>query len=708
MTGFYKTHKQWAEQILMGKPISRWVNCCMGMALLAIASSTHAMSLGRMSGTPVLGQPFTGSIAVNVAPDERLDAECVKADLYSGEEKINPNNVRTDVIGEGENRQIRIRSTQRLTEPLLTVYLEAGCQARVSRRYTLFVDPLSVAVPSTDAGSASETTTQAPSRIALNPAPITTSGNPAYSPDISSRTRAVAAKAPTTRPVTRSVVKKASKEKPATASAEAPRSKLTVDLAAPLLQGSYSSFQLSRELSFPTDDAETARKQELRSLRNALMAEIEGKVQPGEFAKRIQDLEAANDKLLKDAAAARAQATAERAKREQIEQSSLPSWWLYAALGALALALGATYVFWRRSRAAMDDLNIVDQVFSRHHDDEVDVPLEDMSVPAGSSGTTAVHLDADSIPSNADSAKWYERFMPGRGKTSGPAELPATLPMSDEAQRAASKAKALTAHTQQQEYSDSINSIKPRDEQKWQDSQRRVVSAPLTPHEQLAVNEVADISQEAEFFMEIGEYERAINLLEGSLDTEQGLTPVPQMYLLDMYRKTGKHEAYESLRERFRQNFNAYVPGWDEDPSNFSRDLSDYPRALEQVCRSWRSDNIVPTLESLMVDDTRGSRLGFDLPAYREVVFLYGIAKQLELDSEDEGFDLGLANEGKVRATHESELSTIMAGNDVDFEIPLGAESVSTASTQTQVKRASSSDANSLDFDLNFDQKKPN
>ncbi len=705
-----------------------WRGAFVLLSSLTFASSSDALSLGRLSGVPVLGQPFNGSVAATIAPTERLESECVKADLYSGEDKINPNNVRVEVQGQGEARQIRIRSTQRLSEPLLTVYLEAGCDARISRRYTLFVDPVSAAMPSSDGGSQAEESlaTARPAAEAVTASPRNV-GTSDLSPS-AARPRAPRASLSRARPeavrTAKAVVPIAKNAKGTAASSAAGGSRLTVELAAPGAAAgtAFSSFQMSRDLSFPVDDAESARRKELRVLRDALMAEIEGKVQPGEFAKRVQDLEAANDKLLKEAANARAQVAAERAKRERIEQESFPSWLFYTVLGALGAVLAAGFFLWRRRGVEDEGHSVVDQVFSRHSELAGESQVSQLSVLPQEGHVTAV--DIETPENETDSIKWYERFMPSRRKGLTPSDLPATMPMTEAKQRA--MAQVDSAFFQSQSHAAEVDSTQlsnqKRPDTRAQDAQRRIVPSPLTPHEQMAVNEMADISQEAEFFMEIGENDRAISLLEGSLGPDHGLTPIPQLYLFDLYRKTGNQSAYEQLRSQFAERFNAHVPDWEEDPANFRRELADYPRALEQVCRGWRSDSIVSTLESLLVDDTRGSRLGFDLPAYREVIFLYGIAKQLEMDGDESGFELSLGASSLPTPQLVGSVPKPLPGADVDFELPMEGETQAqdtqvmttpiTASAPAKAAGASTSgqtitlDNSSIDFDLEFDEHK--
>jgi pilus assembly protein FimV len=692
MIGSHPKHNSHALQIVKKASCLISLVCAL---FVASASPAQALSLGRISGTPVLGQPFTGTILATLAPGERLESECVKADLYNGEDKINPNNVRLEVLGSSDSRQIRIRTSQRLTEPLLTVYLEAGCDSRSSRRYTLFVDPVSVSAPQADAGAQADESAAAPRQEFAPQTPA----QPRTLAQASSPRAGVKAPARAANVTPRAPRKAAPVAKPSTAKTQ-PR--LTLDLAAPSAAGSaFNTFALTRELGAAVDDTETARRKELRVLRDALMAEIEGKVQPGEFAKRVKELESANEKLLTEATTARAQAAAERTRREQLERETYPAWVFKALLTALAAALAIAAWLWWRNRSQEEELSVAQQVFAPQA-----APVETNSELNNLSNEirgNAVGLNPVDSP---DSIRWYERFMSSKKKRSSPSDLAVTMPMST---------RTSSRHNDDSIEFDSQGGIAVKEmpavggdslafakenEARIQDRQRRVVLIPLTPHEQLAVHEVADITQEAEFFVELGENERAIALLENSLDGDSGLIPVTQLFLLDLYRKTDNQQSYNTLRDGFIERFNAYVPTWEEDPNISGRELADYPRALEQVCRSWRSNNIVPTLEALLVDDTRGSRLGFDLPAYREVIFLYGIAKQLELDSDGLKLDLELSNSAG-NSLGNGEL--IDAGDGgIDLELPIDLMPSSAPSNQS-----TKNDPHSVDFDLDFDSSVP-
>ncbi|MDE2048306.1 MAG: hypothetical protein KGJ44_07860 [Betaproteobacteria bacterium] len=581
------------------------------------------MSLGRLSGAPILNAPFTATVALTLAAGESITDECARAELYNGDERINARDVRVQVLGDGTTRQVRVRTTARITEPLLTVYVEVGCGNQVSRRYTLFVDPLANTPPSVaDAGEPVSIVPNVSSNEAPKPAGESTqsSGSIGARTARAGPTRAAAPSAQAAaRPAPAARVHRAPVRR-----AEPPpaKSRLTLDMApAP----AYSTFQVSPELGQSIEVPDEARRRELRILRDALVAELDGQSDPGTFARRLDELQRTNQQLSAQLSAARDQARQEKAVRELIEAQRYSPGLVYTLIAAIVALLGALAWIGLRGRA----LSTSESVF----------------------GPDAA---ADAAPpAAADDESWHD----------APARADGThvtvLPGDDAYGRAV-----------QDGFVDSIPVVRPSQVRSAAPPDtvpnRSVWGTALTPHEQVAVNEVADISQEAEFFMDIGEFDRAINLLEQNIDKEHDITPVPQLYLFDLYRKTGRREPYERLRNDFVRQFNALIPQWNEEPAG-GRELADYGRAMERICREWRSRDIVATLESLLVDDTRGQRMGFDLPAYRDIIFLHGIAKQLASDDEggDIGLDLGMA-------------TTVMAMRDtgsVDFVLPEGSES---------------------------------
>ncbi len=126
----------------------------------------------------------------------------------------------------------------------------------------------------------------------------------------------------------------------------------------------------------------------------------------------------------------------------------------------------------------------------------------------------------------------------------------------------------------------------------------------------------------------LGQDEAAIDLLMGHVRSSGGASPLPYLKLLEIYRRRGDRDAYERIRDRFNNRFNTYAPDWDHDLAH-GKSLEDYPEAMAQLQRLW-SDPARVTLSldaALLREDENPDT--FDLPAYRELLFLYSIARDL-------------------------------------------------------------------------------
>lgn len=151
---------------------------------------------------------------------------------------------------------------------------------------------------------------------------------------------------------------------------------------------------------------------------------------------------------------------------------------------------------------------------------------------------------------------------------------------------------------------------------------------------QPAVEEISDAMQEAEFWISLHDSQRAVEVLEPYATADQPGSPLPWLYLFDLYRELGQRTKYDRLHERFQGIFNGNVPSWtelDESPAMAApRSLEDMPHVSQKIAALWQGDQIVPYLESLLVDDREGNRVGFDLSIYREIMFLISMAYDLQ------------------------------------------------------------------------------
>jgi len=145
------------------------------------------------------------------------------------------------------------------------------------------------------------------------------------------------------------------------------------------------------------------------------------------------------------------------------------------------------------------------------------------------------------------------------------------------------------------------------------------------------IEEISDITQEAEFWMSVNDPHRAIEILEPQSRDGNQATPITWLYLLDLYRLVGDEDNYRELRQRFKSKFNAKIPNFHEEVVPGSvRNFEDFAHLMANCCALWKTDDIVPYLESLLIDDREGERVGFDLPVYRDILFLLSICAELQ------------------------------------------------------------------------------
>lgn len=143
------------------------------------------------------------------------------------------------------------------------------------------------------------------------------------------------------------------------------------------------------------------------------------------------------------------------------------------------------------------------------------------------------------------------------------------------------------------------------------------------------IEEISDVTQEAEFWMSVNDPQRALEILEPQSADDNQATPIAWLYLLDLYKVVGDEKKYVELRRRIKNKFNTRVPGFREtvDPSQL-RHFEDFPHLVATCCSLWNTDKIIPFLESLLADDRQGERVGFDLPTYLDILMMLSLLRE--------------------------------------------------------------------------------
>jgi hypothetical protein len=148
----------------------------LGLVLAGTALGSAALTLGRARGAAWIGQPLELVVPVQVDAGQPDGGLCAEADVYHGDSRQDSSKVRVLVspTDQPDTFSLKISSLALIDEPIVSVYLRAGCAQKSSRKYVLLAD-----FPSDTSGAQSRVTTPtAPTVPMVVPTAIPT-GTPA-------------------------------------------------------------------------------------------------------------------------------------------------------------------------------------------------------------------------------------------------------------------------------------------------------------------------------------------------------------------------------------------------------------------------------------------------------------------------------------------------------------------------------------------------
>jgi hypothetical protein len=175
----------------------------------------------------------------------------------------------------------------------------------------------------------------------------------------------------------------------------------------------------------------------------------------------------------------------------------------------------------------------------------------------------------------------------------------------------------------------------------------------------------------------------ALNLLLQHVDAVPTTCAWAYMEYLDLSAKLGQREGFESMRKRYRLQFNRLAPYWME-PNGFVQNLDKYDRPLAELSAVWQSPEQSRALIHNWLLGNLHSRRLFQLPAYHDLLDLYELQEFYDgKASEHEDFEptvslLDLDYEFAVEVELDSQtdgnalraIPTVKTGNfAVDFNI---------------------------------------
>lgn len=573
-------------------------------ALSAVALEVQALGFGRLNSTAVLGQPLNLPVPLRLDAGERLEPECVQAAVTAGESQWGRDQVRVRLEpGSSPSEWVaRITSTLAIEEPVVEITLTVGCERRFSRRFIALADPpgLQAARQESPAPVAAAVPLAAaePPAVAEHP-PRSSRSQPAPTADGQATAPATKRKGPTAPSARKPAV-----STPAVASA-APRPATSADTGARLMLdvgGPRLKLDIEDPVFMPAAPADGAASATDTDVASAVPE-----------TQRLQLLEKTLAELQRDSQSARDATAALRARLAEAETGNRALPWV---LGLLALAvLVAVWLAWRLRRlheqaAGLPHWWAPEQAGGELMADESLVEALEPTAPHRA--PSLAPQQEFTLDDAADEAT--DRV----GEATSP--LPAALALEREVAPRLGSRDAVPLPPETPIERTMVMPAAPF-------TLERAPAEPQAARE-VSVEELLDLEQQADFFIALGQEDAAVDLLMSHLRSTGGLSPLPYTKLLEIYRRQGDREAYERIRARFNRRFNAYAPDWDAGPLS-GRALEDYAEVVQQLQALWTQPlDAMALLEAMLFRKDSAHEL-FDLPAYKDVLLLYALARDL-------------------------------------------------------------------------------
>ena len=540
---------------------------------IVLSTAGHAVTLGDLRGSAVLGQALDVSAWVDAGDGEAISEACLSAQLLFGDVPQSHTNlhIQKPATAAATASWVRIKSSVAVNEPVVTVVLSTTCGATTSRRYVLLSDFPTADLPTANALPAAKSVGAAsPNKKTTSPVETDLQPLVASSP------------APTNKA---SIPARGVRPKPAKATAAAvpnkkrsPALRLLNPAAPHAVAGAepddgHLVLKLDSEMLILNPDemaAMAARRVSLPTL-----------APEGDVLKPSLQLETLqNDlKTFKDIAAKNQAALAKlEIKLRQAEDERIPMIWLYllgallvTALAALAWVLrqqrSAKEAWWQQANEHMLEVETMGPITSVAPFASEITP--DSVITPAVQGAPLVDLDFDLDHLSATVATDTMRLA-----MTSPNPFDVTGDLNSEA--------------------------------------------------------ISDIRQQAEFFVSLGQTSRAIDLLHQQIQDSTEPHPLVYLDLLTLYHSQGMKSEFRELRMHFNRLFHCLAP----DFTTFHQEgklLLGYPELLAELVRTWSSGDAAAFLDSCIFrHDASALLMDFDLAAFRDLLLLRTLVKKTE------------------------------------------------------------------------------
>jgi len=543
----------------------------LGFVLAGTALGSAALTLGRARGAAWIGQPFEVMVPVQVDPGQSGADLCAEADVFHGDSRQDSSKVSIQVSpsDQPETFNLKISSSSLVDEPVVTIYLRAGCTQKLSRKYVLLAD-----FPSNGVAPLGRTTTpeapQVPLLVPTEGPSNGSTGSPATSDAIP---------VSPTPPVRANGERKTSKS-----NQKVPVQQVAKAAAAGVPKEPAATKEAPAKVAKPVEPDAQRDKPRLRldpietlSERvKTLESSTTENTQQDEAARDAQrmqalqnDLKALLDQALKNEASLAAM----RERLERAESDRVPVTVVYG-LGALVLLfMGALAYMWgKRPRQTARAYRAV----------------------AGAEASSGTGQRTPVAPPD-DEEQEFDVNTEDVDKASFDALV------ADQ-----TDTPIVETHSEQPDYS----------------------QIPKGSRSDFNADELVDLRQQSEFLAKLGKIDEALQILKDGIRSNPKESPLLFLDLLGIANNFNRSTDFTQYRAQFVELFNVNVPevalSKDE-----GRSLDAYPALLEHIDSQWKSVHVLDVIEACIVRDPDAKESApFDLAAFRELLNMHGVARE--------------------------------------------------------------------------------
>lgn len=635
--------------------------------LLCVSFASEALTLGSVRGPVILGRALSVTIPVQVEQTDNAAASCFEAEVFHSDVRQPAARVRVAVESTGATSSVlvRVRSSMPVNEPIVSVTLRTLCGVKTERRYVLLADLPQGIDPTSPIQIDPGTALSASDSVAVS-APMTAKVAPsstAQEASLAKPQRKNHDKVAATPKESRKSAAKKDGVAPKPVAATSGQSRLQLD-SSELFSDRIAL--LDREQPDAASDDVPPEQQKTQDLQSTVAS--------------LQALTVKNEASLRELTARLRQSEAER----------FPAWWVYALVALFLAAVAVIVVLLRRQQRG----------YGNGHDGEWYSP----SVVAADSSVAPLAKSSRPQPLAPAPAPVAPPSMKPR--------LDQAVTFSPASQWPDSKTHGVDVSEVEMGESRFGRYIETGEIHNSPNEASTVEPLDLILPESttMAPGLIAELRQQAEFFVALGQTDQAVIVLEKLVHDSDVPDPNVLLDLLGLLHSLSKKIEFQRCRDTFNHAFNGVVPEFFRFRSE-GQSLEAYPVTLANIVAHWSTPGALDCITGYLVRRT-GQALGtsLDLAAFRELLLLQAISQQLNVDGGDRPapsveppdanlqeppvgglmeLDLDLSDAGEEADTapdvvddasdnvvtspsglHFSELSPSRSDNLIDFELP--------------------------------------